>query len=62
MDICRDLTEGTISVYKNLPCPPVDSMGEGYAYVSLYDIIEYAFLDPKHLSAPLLPLPTSPHG
>ena len=37
-------------------------MGEGYAYVSLYDIIEYTFLDPKHLPAPLLPLPTSPHS
>ena len=61
-DIRQELTEGTNSVYKNLPCPPVDSIGEGYAYVSLYDIIEYAFLDPKNVPSPLLPLPTSPHG
>ena len=61
-DIRWDLTEGTNSVYKNLPYPPVDSMGAGYAYTSLYDIIEYAFLDPKYLPASLLPLPTSPHG
>ena len=46
-DIHRLLTEGKHSVYKNLPCPPVDSIGEGCAYVSLYDIIEYAFSDPK---------------
>ena len=61
-DICRQLTEGTKSVYKNLPCPPVDSIGKGYAYISVYDIIEYAFLDPKNMPSPLLPLPTSPHG
>ena len=61
-DIRRELTEGKNSVYKNLPCPPVDSIGEGYAYVSLYDIIEFAFSDPKNVPSPLLPLPTSPHG
>ena len=61
-DIRRELTEGKHSVYKNLPCPPVDSIGEGYAYVSLYDIIEFAFSDPKNVPSPLLPLPTSPHG
>ena len=26
-DIRRQLTEGTKSVYKNLPCPPIDSIG-----------------------------------
>ena len=61
-DIHRDLAEGTNSVYKNLPCPHVDSIGKGYAYVSLHDIIEYAFSDPKHLPVPLLALPTPPHG
>ena len=59
-DICQDLTEGTNNVYKNLPYPFVNSIGKGYAYVFLYDIIEYAFSDPKHLPAPLLPLPTPP--
>ena len=57
-----ELTEGTNSVYKNLLYSPVNSIGEGYAYVSLYDIIKYAFSDPKPLPDSLLPLPTSPHG
>ena len=60
-DIYWALTEGNNSIYKNLPCPPVNIYYcNGYAYVYLHNIIEYAFLEPKHLPNPLLP--TSPHS
>ena len=61
-DICRNLANDTNSVYKNLPCPLINRIFDKvYVYVSLYDIIEYAFLDTKHLPDLLLLLPT-PHG
>ena len=46
-DICQDLVEDTNSIHKNLPCPPVHSIGKGYAYDSLYDIIENAVFGSK---------------
>ena len=46
-DICWKLIKGNQSIRKNLPCPHVNIYGKGFAYVSLYDIIEYTFFGQK---------------
>ena len=58
-DICRQVTNRKKNVYNYIPCPPIHKNDNGYVHVSLYNVIEYAFLDPKYLPSPFLPLPTS---
>lgn len=61
-DVCHFYTVGTNSIYAKLLCPPIHVDDNRYVCMSLYDIIQDAFLNPKHLPAPFLPFNQSLHG
>lgn len=61
-DVHCAYTEGMNNIYIKLPCPLICVHANGYAYSLLYDIIQDAFLKPKHVPDPFLPYSQSLHG